>query len=214
MPSSTDLRPNVLLTGFGPFPGVRENLSGLLAERLGFRARATLPQFRFVVAVLPTEWMQAPQIVAELYEQNDPVLALHFGVSSKAQGFRIETEAKNFCRMSADHAGHFPALTQVLDGGAGAHRVTIDAASIVRHLNERGHHASLSHDAGGYLCNAVLYHSLVEAERRTRGCRVGFIHIPADAGLLNPFDFTVSGAFEILKFTLEGAEPVTALTSV
>jgi len=214
MPSSTDTRPNILLTGFGPFPGVRENLSGSLAKGLGFRARTTLPQFRFVVAVLPTEWVRAPQIVAELYQRHNPVLALHFGVSSKAQGFCLETEASNFCRMSADHAGNLPVLKQVLDGGDGAHQVTIDAASIVRHLNERGHHASLSNDAGRYLCNAVLYHSLVDAERRARGCRVGFIHVPADAGLLHPFDFAVSGAFEILKFALEGVEPVAALTSV
>jgi pyroglutamyl-peptidase len=214
MPSSIDPHPNVLLTGFGPFPGVRENLSGSLAERLGFRARTLLPQFRFVVAVLPTEWVRAPQMVNELYERHNPILALHFGVSSKALGFRIETEASNFCRMSADDAGNFPALTQVLDGGASALPVSIDAASIVMRLNERDHHASLSDDAGGYLCNAVLYHSLVEAERRARGCRVGFVHIPADAGLLSPFDVAVSGALEILKFALEGVEPAAALTSV
>jgi pyroglutamyl-peptidase len=214
MPSSTDPRPNVLLTGFGPFPGVRENLSGSLVKRLGFQARALLPQFRFVVAVLPTEWVRAPQIVAELYQRHDPVLSLHFGVSSKALDFRIETEASNFCRMSADDAGNFPVLTQVLDGGASALPASIDAASIVMRLNERGHHASLSDDAGSYLCNAVLYHSLTEAEQRGGHCRVGFVHIPADAGLLHPFDFAVSGALEILKFALEGVEPAATLTSV
>lgn len=214
MPSWTHTRPNVLLTGFGPFPGVRRNVSGSLVKRLGFRARVMRPQFHFVVAVLPTEWVRAPQIVAELYKRHDPVLALHFGVSSKAQGFHIETEAKNSCRMSADNVGNLPALTQVLNGDVGVRPVTINAEAIAARLNERGHDASLSDDAGGYLCNAVLYSSLVEAERRGGRCRVGFVHIPADAGLLNLFDFAVPGAFEILKFTIESQRPVAALTSV
>jgi pyrrolidone-carboxylate peptidase len=39
----------------------------------------------------------------------------------------------------------------------------------------------VSRDAGGYLCNATLYHSLGCARERP-GCRVGFIHIPAILG--------------------------------
>jgi pyroglutamyl-peptidase len=39
----------------------------------------------------------------------------------------------------------------------------------------------VSRDAGGYLCNATLYHSLGCA-REAPGRRVGFIHIPATLG--------------------------------
>ena len=39
----------------------------------------------------------------------------------------------------------------------------------------------MSSDAGGYLCNATLYHSLGCA-RDVPGRRVGFIHIPATLG--------------------------------
>lgn len=71
----------------------------------------------------------------------------------------------------------------------------------------------LSRDAGGYLCNAILYHSLIEARRRETGHighRRGFIHIPdrladergagarrASASLLD-WEGALSGGIEIM----------------
>lgn len=214
MPLWTDSRPIVLLTGFGPFPGVGKNVSGSLVRWLAFRARVILPHCRFVAATLPTEWIRAPSALAELYDRHDPVLALHFGVASNMRGFRIETEARNFCRMSPDAAGKLPALTQVSHAGAFSIPVTIDAKSISRHLNEKGYASALSDDAGGYLCNAVLYHSLIKAGERGGRCKVGFIHVPANAKLRDVFGYALPGAFEILRFALEPSQPATALTSV
>ena len=210
----TNPRPIVLLTGFGPFPGVGKNVSDSLVKWLAFRARVTLPHSRFVAAVLPTEWIRAPHVLAELYDRHDPVLALHFGVASNMRGFRIETEARNFCRMSPDAAGKLPALTQVSQAGTFSIPVTIDARSIARRLNENGYASTLSDDAGGYLCNAVLYHSLVEAERHGGRCRVGFLHIPADPPPQDVFNCLVPGGIEILKMELDALQPASVLTSV
>jgi pyroglutamyl-peptidase len=214
MPLWTDTRPTVLLTGFGPFPGVRRNVSASLVKWLAFKARFAMPHCRFVVAVLPTEWIRAPSVLAALYNRHDPALALHFGVASNMRGFRIETEARNFCRMSPDAAGNLPDLARMFDEGAQTLPVTIDVKSIARHLDGKGYSATLSDDAGGYLCNAVLYHSLVNASERGGRCKVGFIHIPSDANLRDIFGYAVPGAFEILKFAAEPSQPATALTSV
>lgn len=167
-----------------------------------------MPHVRFVAAVLPTEWVRAPSELARLYDQHDPILAMHFGVASNMRGFRIETEARNSCRMSPDAIGALPPLALISEAGADTIPVTVDAKSIAQHLDERGYYATLSDNAGGYLCNAVLYHSLAEATRRGGRCKVGFIHIPADAAWVNVFNYAIFGAFEIVKIALERSRPV------
>jgi pyroglutamyl-peptidase len=92
--------------------------------------------------------------------------------------------------------------------------VTIAAKSIAAGLESNGYTVSLSDDAGGYLCNAILYHSLALAEESGGTCRVGFVHIPAD--LSNPpltLPEAVAGALEIVKFALEVPATPNSLTS-
>ena len=208
----TDPCAKVLLTGFGPFPGIPKNASCPLVRRLAFEARAAIPEFRFIAVVLPTEWMRAPQRLTELYRRYEPVLALHFGVASQMRGFRIETEARNFRRMSPDAAGVLPPTSRVCEEDIECRAARIDAKSIAAHLDQRGYHASVSDDAGGYLCNAVLYQSLTEAERSGDHCMAGFIHIAADIPLEDISDVAVPGALEIVKIALERSHPANALS--
>jgi len=207
-------RPTVLLTGFGPFRNVRRNASATLVRRLAREARLALPHCRFAAAVLPTEWVRAPSLLSELYERHDPALALHFGVASNIRGFRIETEARNFCRMSTDAAGSLPVSGCLCESGAPELAATVSVADIARHLEAQGFEAKLSHDAGGYLCNAVFYRSLVEARVHGNRCKVGFVHIPVDSGTPEDAGRIASGALEILKFALQPSASHVALTSV
>lgn len=204
MTNAVDTRPTVLLTGFGPFPGVRRNASGDLVRALTRRARRDLPDYCFASAILPTEWDRAPGLIASLHARHAPRLALHFGVAAGAHGFRIETEARNFCRSLPDAAGCSPALPRLEDNSTTVRTVTIAARSIAAALASKGYPVSLSNDAGGYLCNAALYHSLALAEGRGGDCRVGFVHIPADL-TRPPLELAeaTAGALEIIKFALE-----------
>jgi pyroglutamyl-peptidase len=56
---------------------------------------------------------------------------------------------------------------------------TLPAALLVRQLGLAGIPASLSRDAGRYLCNATLYGSLLHGRSLPHPPRVGFVHIPA-----------------------------------
>lgn len=208
-----DVRPTVLLTGFGPFPGVRRNASGTLASWLALHARLAIPNVRTATAVLPTDWVRAPRLLAELHARHDPVLSLHFGVASNMKGLRIEAEAHNFCRMSADAAGNLPALGQLIESGAPALPATIDANGIAQHLGAKGFHATLSDDAGGYLCNAVLYHSLLAARQNGGRCKVGFVHIPTETTMRDILVTVAPGALEILRSALQTSRQPTLLTS-
>ena len=204
----------VLLTGFGPFPGIPVNASGDLVRRIVRTGRRRYPAVRFAVAVLPTQWTRAQSRIEALHRRHRPTLALHFGVASGTDGIRLETEAQNFCRASVDAAGARPPAPVLCADGPSERHATIDISAIADALREGGWPASISHDAGGYICNAVLYHSLAAAANR-EVCQVGFIHIPAD--LSNPaLDATAltAAAIRIIEVALGpdalGGNPGTA----
>jgi pyroglutamyl-peptidase len=172
-------RPIVLLTGFGPFPSVAANATSLLVPRLAEAARRALPGVRIAMQILPTEWVASLDQLSRINRELRPAVALHFGVSGRAQGFEIETRGRNVCSQSEDAAGCMPPGPCVSPGGPEFLPATLPAAHIVERLRRRGLPAQLSRDAGGYLCNALLYRSLELARRHGVPWRCGFVHLPS-----------------------------------
>jgi pyroglutamyl-peptidase len=169
-------RPTILLTGFGPFPGVPENVSAKLVPRVAGAAERAFPGYRIHAEVLPTEWRAGPVRARELLEHLRPVLVVHFGVSGKATGLTLETRAQRTFRTLCDAAGRLPPAP---DGEApDMLRTTLPAALALERLRRLRIPAVLSRDAGGYLCNAVLYASLRRAGELNLSCRIGFVHVP------------------------------------
>jgi pyroglutamyl-peptidase len=173
-------RPVILLTGFGPFPGVPDNATAELVPRLAEAARDRFPHYDIVAEILPTEWVAAPQRLGGLLAPSGTVLALHFGVSRQVEGFQIELVGRNRCKTLADAAGNMPAAECLLDDGPAELACSLPAERIVQRLTELGVPARTSTDAGGFLCNALLYHSLAAADTLEKPHLVGFVHLPAD----------------------------------
>ena len=171
--------PVVLLTGFGPFPGVERNASAELVQTLSRMGAHRHVDVRFVADVLPVDWRRAPQRIGELMMQHRPAVSLHFGVSSRAAGFVIEAHAYNAAITLPDEGGQSAAAADLVAGGRPRRSATLPVRRIVQDLRDAGFPAELSSDPGRYLCNAVLYHSLRHAARTTPRLRTGFIHIPA-----------------------------------
>lgn len=207
-----DTAPTILLTGFGPFPGVSDNATARLVPELAQRARAEFAHHVFHTEILDTAWASAPQRVADLIALHRPALALHFGVARDARGFQIERLAQNACRIAADVTGCVPATATLDHGGPDTRTSGLDAEAVAAHLAALGYPVSLSDDAGAYLCNAVLYHSLASAQTVTEAsgtaCCSGFIHIPAD--LASPplsFQMALEGSLEIVRLCLGQSRP-------
>lgn len=194
----------VLLTGFGPFPGIADNATARLVPALAHHARQSFPGHVVHHEILQTTWSAAPERAATLIAHHRPSLALHFGVAADATGFRIERQAHNMCRSSPDALGCLPTESRLSRYGPDLHPVSIDAVGIEAHLKALGFPVSLSDDAGGYLCNAVLYHSLTATKALPAACRSGFIHIPADLdGPPLRFSEALDGALEIVRACLQ-----------
>ena len=205
----------VLLTGFGPFPGIPVNASGLLVPRLARAARKRFPGVTINALVLPTEWLRGPARVRAAIARNAPDIAIHFGVSPQAHGFVIERRGVNACSSAADGAGRLPPLAVLDPDGPERLASTLPVARIVKQLTAAGLPAVASDDAGTYLCNAVLFQSLALAAGRKSGLLAGFIHIPASLAGAGPdgrspahgctltLDQALAGGLEILAACLD-----------
>ena len=182
MPYQTTRKTRVLLTGFGPFPGVPVNASAELARELAEAANRAFPGVEVVAAYLPTEWAEGRSELRGLLKRLAPDIALHFGVSERARGFEIEARAKNRCEASLDDSGQMIEAGELEADAPDQHLAGIGARRVVENLRQAGLPAFLSRDAGGYLCNAVFYHSLTLANMASAegsaGHQAGFIHIP------------------------------------
>jgi pyroglutamyl-peptidase len=195
----------LLLTGFGPFPGVPANQTKRLVTRLALLARRRWPGLHVVPLTLPTEWVRAPLLVDAALDRWQPEVALHFGVSGAASGFDIECRALNGAKPMRDAIGLLPVADRLDSSG----RHLLDqghATALLARLRREGHCARLSDDAGGYLCNAVYYHSLKHARLYAPGRVVAFIHVPKR----HRADQKLDGALTIVEAALAAAGPALA----
>lgn len=203
-------RPRLLLTGFGPFPGMPVNASAVLVSELARRVGVSGLAVEMQTAVLPTEWKTAPALLQRHLKAFSPDIALHFGVASEATGFRLETLAENARNRLADASGHVP-RRRLISARAPEHLLSTFPADRIRaRLDQLRMPVELSSDAGRYLCNATLFRSL-NLSRKAKGAPVvGFIHIPSALGDpeqaqgLQDFDWTraVIGGLAIVETCL------------
>jgi pyroglutamyl-peptidase len=169
----------ILVTGFGPFPGVPFNASSVLVEQLAETNPRSVPRAMICSAILPTDWTLAADLSRRLVTRFDPDVILHFGVSRRCTGFEVETQARNLVSPFLDHAGRAPVGRTVRRGAPPMLKATLPGPLLVQRLRIAGLPAVLSSDAGRYLCNAVLYETLLHIRDRKPAPLVGFIHIPA-----------------------------------
>jgi len=196
---------DVLVTGFGPFPGVARNLSGWLAQMLARTHDADV-----MAAVLPVCWEGAWGALAPLLDECRPRCIILFGVSAEARGFQLEQCAYNAASGLADTEGRTSPDEQLTTLGSPMRNASLPLGDIAAALAEARLPVTLSDDPGRYLCNATLYRALEWAEG-AEGTRVGFIHIPQDctSGSGEPTglsaDDLLTGARLIVDTAMRGA---------
>ncbi len=199
-------RTRVLLTGFGPFPGVPTNPSAWLAESLAGQCLSSEVDGETQARILPTEW-QAAALMPRLCETLQPHVMIHFGVCEHAKTLRIERSAHNRAAPRADACGALPASPVIRAEGPDRLDTAFPTAALARHLQASGVSAVTSHSAGHYLCNFLYYHSLDWAARQPASPFVLFVHIPSLSGEHGSLteETLLRGAQEILRFALAHA---------
>lgn len=198
----------IAATGFGPFHGVPFNASVALVAYLENEAR-NMPAVELATTILPVDWTAAFQESRRLIEAAKPHAILHFGVSTRVNGFEIERRAVNRA-IGNDEAGARPPAEHLRSGAPTELPATLPAGPLALALSLDGVPATVSDDAGQYLCNAVLYETLFHCASLSNPPLAGFIHMPVvlkeTVAAIPPdaqWQTLLKGASLILRFTAQ-----------
>jgi pyroglutamyl-peptidase len=190
----------ILVTGFGPFPGVEQNASASVVRALTLST--PLPGIELFAEVIPVDWTRARTVARDAIARVKPHAVLHFGVSKRVTGFEIETRAVNMSGPKPDQAGAARPGSPLSRSGMPVLYPVLPPATLLRALRLAGIRAQLSRSAGRYLCNALYYWSLADAD--ANGALVTFVHMPAigieaHAKSCLTFEHAVAGAQVLVR---------------
>jgi pyroglutamyl-peptidase len=167
--------PALLVTGFGPFPGVMRNPTAALAPRVAQAlARSGVGASALV---LPTSYARGLPLLARELERLRPRAVLMLGLAAKSRFIRIEAFARlDACPTSPDAGGAMPERRA---GRAMPLPSTAALEPALAAMRKAGLRARLSPSAGRYLCNACY---AVALEAMPRDVPVLFVHVPWPRG--------------------------------
>jgi pyroglutamyl-peptidase len=168
-------RPDLLVTGFGPFPGVMRNPTAALAPMVAGRLKASGVDARALV--LPTSYARGLPLLARELERLKPRAVLMLGLAAKSRFIRIEAFARIDASPTSPDAGG--AMPQRVAGSAMPLASTAALEPALAAMRKAGLRARLSPSAGRYLCNASY---AVVLAAMPREAPVLFVHIPWPRG--------------------------------
>lgn len=168
----------VLVTGFGPFPGAAFNPSAPLVRRLARRRRPALSRALVVDHVFATAYSAVDRELPRLLERHRPDVVLMFGVAPRAKTLRIETHARNAIAAFPDALRMSPRARTIADKQPSRAKGRAPFARMLRTARQIAPAATLSRNAGRYLCNYVYWRALELSAQPDGPKVVAFIHIP------------------------------------
>jgi len=167
---------HVLLTGFDPFGGERENPSQQIARALHGKRIAG---HRIVGTTLPTEFDRSLRVLDDLLRKYKPELVIAIGQAGGRDAISLERVAINLIDARIpDNAGAQPVDQPVIRNAPDAYFSTLPIKAMLQALTGAGIPAALSQTAGTFVCNQVFFglaHRLARRKRRVPG---GFVHVP------------------------------------
>ena len=195
----------VLLTGFAPFDGQRENASWLAVQQTAdeWSGPGTVVTERLPVSFADGGWALERAIAA-----HRPDVVVCTGLAEGRSRIGIERTAVNVIDARIpDQDGWSPVDEPVVVGGPVAYLSTLPIKACVAQLRSQDVPAEVSNTAGTYVCNAVFYR-LLHGLRRSHGVRGGFVHVPQAAeiartdGPTMPLDLIAHGLGVIVRTSL------------
>lgn len=172
--------PTLLITGFGPFPGVRINPSETLARRVAGLSTWQRLGWTAEALAFPTGYdIVSHQIDEKSAGRPAPAFVVMLGVAAREKELRVELRAKN--RVSTTHrdaTSAKPRATCLVPGAETTRFGRYPGFTVLRALHMAEVPARLSRDTGRYVCNAAYWRMLGAMPKTTE---VLFLHIPLPA---------------------------------
>lgn len=170
----------VLLTGFRPFGAHAVNPTETIAARLA-GPHEVASGGETVHLLIDAEVLEVDEAgsrwVAEVRDLQRYAVVLQLGLAGRAEQARLETIAVNrLDQRIADNSGRQVSEGRIEANGPDQREVDFDALAVVSRVGDPW--LRLSADAGAFVCNESLYHTLGASEAPLRR---GFLHLPPEA---------------------------------
>jgi pyroglutamyl-peptidase len=161
----------VLLTAFEPYDRWPENASWLALVEL---TRDLPAEPHVVTRRYPVDFDAArARLFDDLAANYD--FALHLGQSPGSSRVHLEAIGVNVAGHTQITPDQYPPL---VPGGPPAYQSSLPLAAWSARIRELGVPCQVSHHAGTYLCNALLYLTHHIAREQNLKTRAAFIHLP------------------------------------
>ncbi|XP_071545728.1 pyroglutamyl-peptidase 1 isoform X1 [Panulirus ornatus] len=171
-----EIRPIIYVTGFGPFSSHAVNASQMAVEGLVDQDLERELGVKLVTEILKVEYNYVQKTIPQRWEDLNPKLTVHVGVSSLAETLTLEQLAHNSGYNGLDNCGCLPHKglcipdsDEVIQSGI---RMDLISSAINKNTKLKLPCAK-STDPGRFLCDFVYYLSLKKDRSRS-----AFIHVP------------------------------------
>ena len=141
---------------------------------------------------------ELPSLIAK----HKPDALLMFGLAPRASALRVETRARNTLALLPDAGGASLGRWTIAIGKPASIKLRTPDRALLAALRGLRPRATLSRDAGRYLCNYLCWRASEKASTSTRPRFTAFIHVPPvrrgprrkrDKALASLNDLTVAG---------------------
>ncbi len=165
----------ILVTGFDPFGGEKINPAIESVKQLP----DTIAGAEIIKLEIPTVARKSLQRIDEAIKKYDPDIILSIGQAGGRADITVERIGINIDDFRiADNEGNQIVDEPVFSDGEPAYFSTLPVKAMVENIRRTGIPASISYTAGTFVCNHVLYGVRYLIEKKYKGKKSGFIHIP------------------------------------
>ena len=165
----------ILVTGFDPFGEEKVNpaleVIKLLPKKIG--------ENEVRILEIPTVYKKSVEKIEKEIESYKPDYVLSIGQAGGRASISIERVAINIDDFRIkDNEGNQPIDENIFEDGENAYFSTLPIKSIQDELSKNNIPSSISNTAGTFVCNHVFYGVRYLIEKKYKGKKSGFIHIP------------------------------------
>ena len=176
----------LLLTGFEPFGGFKNNPSDMLAQELNGQI---INSIQVIGSTISLRYKEIQAQITNLIEKHQPSIVINMGQATRP-AISLEKVAINLADASkiAYNCGSKPDEEILIREGPDAHFSSLPVKELVNHLKENNIPCYVSHSAGTFGCNQIMYYTLHYQSNTSNSRQGGFIHLPLlpDQTVKNP----------------------------
>ena len=165
----------ILVTGFDPFGGEPINPAIESVKRLPDNIAGA----EIIKLEIPTVRKKSLEKIEEAINEHNPDVILSIGQAGGRFDISIERVGINLDDFRIpDNEGNQIIDEPIFPDGENSYFVKLPVKAMVQNVQKNNIPASVSYTAGTFVCNHVLYGVMYLIEKKYKGKKSGFIHIP------------------------------------